>query len=152
VKVSVARQLVARSCVVLLLLPPALTAGQGKGHGKGREKGKEEQEDGAVSIRFVPAERDRAQAYFLEKHGRGNCPPGLAKKQNGCLPPGQAKKRYLMGQPLPAEVRVQPVPVELSLRIGMPPHGYEYGIVDGDLVKLVVGTKMVVDAIDGLVH
>jgi|SRR6476646_1428039 hypothetical protein len=24
----------------------------------------------------------------------GGCPPGLAKKHNGCLPPGQAKKLY----------------------------------------------------------
>lgn len=29
---------------------------------------------------------------------RGNCPPGLAKKGNGCLPPGQAKKLYNVGQ------------------------------------------------------
>jgi len=29
---------------------------------------------------------------------RGSCPPGLAKKQNGCLPPGQAKKLYNVGQ------------------------------------------------------
>ena len=25
------------------------------------------------------------------------CPPGLAKKNNGCLPPGQAKKRLAIG-------------------------------------------------------
>ena len=25
-------------------------------------------------------------------HGGKWCPPGLAKKQNGCMPPGQAKK------------------------------------------------------------
>ncbi len=29
---------------------------------------------------------------------RGNCPPGLAKKNNGCTPPGQAKKLYNVGQ------------------------------------------------------
>ena len=29
---------------------------------------------------------------------RGNCPPGLARKNNGCLPPGQAKKLYNVGQ------------------------------------------------------
>lgn len=28
------------------------------------------------------------------------CPPGLAKKGNGCLPPGQAKKRFARGQRL----------------------------------------------------
>ncbi len=33
--------------------------------------------------------------------GYGNCPPGLAKKHNGCLPPGQAKKLYDVGQRLP---------------------------------------------------
>jgi hypothetical protein len=27
-------------------------------------------------------------------YGRGGCPPGLAKKHNGCMPPGQAKKLY----------------------------------------------------------
>jgi hypothetical protein len=25
-------------------------------------------------------------------YGMGGCPPGLAKKHNGCMPPGQAKK------------------------------------------------------------
>lgn len=28
------------------------------------------------------------------------CPPGLAKKHNGCLPPGQAKKLYGRGDHL----------------------------------------------------
>jgi hypothetical protein len=27
-------------------------------------------------------------------YGMGGCPPGLAKKHNGCMPPGQAKKLY----------------------------------------------------------
>ena len=31
--------------------------------------------------------------------GRG-CPPGLAKKNNGCLPPGQAKKMFRVGERL----------------------------------------------------
>ncbi len=31
--------------------------------------------------------RDNDQGY-----GGGGCPPGLAKKNNGCLPPGQARK------------------------------------------------------------
>jgi hypothetical protein len=30
--------------------------------------------------------------------GAGGCPPGLAKKNNGCLPPGIAKKRFNVGQ------------------------------------------------------
>lgn len=27
-------------------------------------------------------------------YGRGGCPPGLAKKHNGCMPPGQARKLH----------------------------------------------------------
>lgn len=34
--------------------------------------------------------------YGASSHGYGigGCPPGLAKKNNGCMPPGQAKKLY----------------------------------------------------------
>ena len=48
-----------------------------------------------------------AQAHRLASSGhgrlyalnaRGQCPPGLAKRDNGCLPPGQAKKLYNVGQ------------------------------------------------------
>jgi hypothetical protein len=31
-------------------------------------------------------------------NARGQCPPGLAKRDDGCLPPGQAKKLYNVGQ------------------------------------------------------
>jgi hypothetical protein len=31
-------------------------------------------------------------------YGAGGCPPGLAKKGNGCMPPGQAKKMFNVGQ------------------------------------------------------
>jgi hypothetical protein len=35
-----------------------------------------------------------SQSYYGGQYGyaQANCPPGLAKKNNGCLPPGQAKK------------------------------------------------------------
>ncbi len=36
-------------------------------------------------------------AYGYNGHA-SNCPPGLAKKHNGCLPPGQYKKRFAQGQ------------------------------------------------------
>jgi hypothetical protein len=31
-------------------------------------------------------------------YGQGHCPPGLAKKGNGCMPPGQYRKLYSQGQ------------------------------------------------------
>jgi len=105
-----------------------------------------------VNLTFAVREREAATAYFVETRGRGNCPPGLAKKRNGCLPPGQAKKRYLVGQPLPPEIIFEEPPRDLVLRIGPPPTGYRYVMVDGDLIKLAVGTLLVADAIDGLVN
>jgi hypothetical protein len=105
-----------------------------------------------VTVVFVDTEREAARSYFVKQHGRGNCPPGLAKKGNGCLPPGQAKKRYAIGQTLPPGIVVAELPFELSVRMGPAPAGYRYGILDGDLVKLTVGTLLVVDAIQGLVQ
>jgi len=99
---------------------------------------------------FNARERRIVRAYFAETRHHGGCPPGLAKKGNGCQPPGQAKKRYVPGRELPAGVRVRPLPPDLEIRIGRPPRGYRYGVVDGDVVKLVVGSMLVIDAIVGL--
>jgi len=41
-------------------------------------------------------ERDYRGSSYGYQEVRG-CPPGLAKKNNGCLPPGQAKKRLGIG-------------------------------------------------------
>lgn len=113
---------------------------------------KKPKKDVEVVVVFGVAERESARRYFVEKHGRGKCPPGLAKKHNGCLPPGQARKRYTIGQRLPPEVVCEDLPWELSVRIGPAPDGYRYGIVNGDLIKLAVGTLLVVDAIESLVE
>jgi hypothetical protein len=47
-------------------------------------------------FRFVPRWNDRGLVRGFDD----GCPPGLAKKGNGCMPPGQAKK--LVGTPLTA--------------------------------------------------
>jgi hypothetical protein len=141
------RRLTLGSLIVILALPAIVFAGK---PGKGKKK--DPRADEAVVVHFTDAERDSVRVYFVERHGRGTCPPGLAKKNNGCLPPGQAKKRYTVGRPLPQAVEIGSVPEQLSVRIGPPPEGYGYCIVDGDLVKLAIGTRLVVDAIEGLVH
>ena len=123
-----------------------------KGKGQGKEQGKGHSPDTHVTVVFNDTQRGAARDYFVGAHGRGNCPPGLAKKNNGCLPPGQAKKRYAVGQRLPNGIVLAALPKELSARIGMAPSGYRYGLVDGDLVKLAAGTMLVVDAIEGFVQ
>ena len=78
------------------------------------KKAKGKSQETQVTVVFVDTQREAARPYFVEHHGRGNCPPGLAKKNNGCLPPGQAKKRYVVGQPLPHGIVVGDLPVDLS--------------------------------------
>ena len=57
----------------------------------------------------------------------------------------------MIGRPLPSTVVVQPVPPVLVRRLGPVPTGYEYVIVDGDIVKLAVGTRLVADAIQAII-
>jgi Ni/Co efflux regulator RcnB len=142
------------AAVALAVIGPvsALADKPDKGKGKAKHHENERQEDVKVEIHFGSHQRAVAREYFIETHGRGNCPPGQAKKHNGCLPPGQAKKVYAVGHPLPATVVVREVPPVLLTRMGPVPAGYRYVIVDGDLVKLAVGTALVVDAIEGLVR
>jgi Ni/Co efflux regulator RcnB len=138
--------------VATLALPTLGIAGKAQKGKHKKEKDRQGTEDVHITVSFAAREREAVRGYFVETRGRGKCPPGLAKKHNGCLPPGQAKKRYVVGHRLPERIVVEEIPRELLVRIGPPPRGYRYAIVDGDLVKLAVGTLLVVDAIEGLVN
>jgi hypothetical protein len=146
------RQLVAIGLALSLVGSITLAAQKpDKGKGKGDAKGGKGP-DTHVTVVFDDSQRGAVRSYFVNTYGRGNCPPGLAKKNNGCLPPGQAKKRYVVGQRLPSGIVVAELPRELAVRIGVAPSGYRYGLLDGDLIKLVLGTMLVVDAIEGFVQ
>jgi len=62
--------------------------GQWATHGKSSMHGK--------SSRGIVTSDRYGRLYAL--NSRGTCPPGLAKKDNGCMPPGQAKRMYREGQ------------------------------------------------------
>ena len=146
------RPILGAIAALLLLSTPFAAHADKKDKKKGKDKERQDEAQLTVSIHFQADQRRAFESYSVEKHGRGKCPPGLAKKNNGCLPPGQAKKRYAIGQPLPRDVVIVELPPDLVVRIGAPPQGYRYAMVDGDLVKLAIGTALVVDAIHGLVQ
>lgn len=79
--------------------------------------------------------------------GHRNCPPGLAKKNNGCLPPGQAKK-LAVGQPLP-QGATYAVPRNVLVTLPPAPAGYRYAVVHNQVV-LVSQQNLVVDIIRSL--
>jgi hypothetical protein len=140
----------------LATVPASADQGKGKDKGKSEDKGKSKDKGHETGhetvVVFNDDDRHAVHTYWVETYGRGNCPPGLAKKHNGCLPPGQAKKRYVIGQPLPPTIVIHPLPPVLVTRLGPVPAGYEYGVVDGDVLKLAVGTKLVVDAIQAILN
>ena len=90
-----------------------------------------------------------AHAYYSEQFQRGKCPPGLAKKNNGCVPPGQAKK-WTVGQPLQRDVVHHRVPATVVAQIGQPPAGQRYVRVGNDLLLVSNRTGIVLDALQGL--
>lgn len=98
---------------------------------------------------FNDHQRETARAYYGEQFRRGHCPPGLAKKHNGCMPPGQAKK-WAIGRPLPRDVIFYDVPDSVVIQLGYPPAGHRYVRVAADILMIAVGTGLIVDAIDDL--
>ena len=98
---------------------------------------------------FTERHREVVRSYYGERYQTGHCPPGLAKKHNGCMPPGQAKK-WRVGYPLPRDVRYYDAPGDFVLRFGMPPEGHRYVRVAADILLIAVGTGMVVDALEDL--
>lgn len=143
----------------ILVVTPAL-ADNRKGDGGNKNSNKHEQTESHDSQRdnhgeghghshFDDHHRSVMHDYYTEQYRSGHCPPGLAKKHNGCLPPGQAK-RWQIGQPLPREVIFYDLPREVVIQLGPPPSRHRYVRVANDILMIAVGTGMVVDAIDDL--
>ncbi len=108
---------------------------------------------GSLSISISFSDRDRMvlRDYYGGMAARGHCPPGLAKKHNGCMPPGQAKK-WALGQVLPRDVIFYDLPHDLSVRLSVPPQGYRYVRVAADVLMIAVGTGLVVAAVEDLMN
>jgi Ni/Co efflux regulator RcnB len=135
------KKTLAAALLAAMAVAPAFAdkGGHGHGHGKGH--------DDRDRDRVVQVERHhhRGDRLVLADAGPRGCPPGLAKKNNGCLPPGQAKKGVIVGQALPpGAVYVVPQPVLATLP--PPPVGYRYAVVNNQVV-LVSGSNIVVDIV-----
>ena len=153
------------AAVICTVLAVPVAAQPDKGHGKGGggPPGRAQGPAGGPSSsgdagrggsdgHYAVSDRDRdaVYGYYRTQYSAGNCPPGLAKKNNGCLPPGQAKKMWAVGQPLPRDVYYEPLPPDLLGRLSPAPAGYQYVRVASDVLMLAVGTRMVVGSLADL--
>jgi len=124
--------------------PPPHAQGGGGSPSGGSYSGGQGQGRGGPDSYVVPdRDRNTVYSYYRTEYGAGHCPPGLAKKNNGCLPPGQAKKMWAIGRPLPAGVYYEQLPPVLLGRLSPAPAGYQYVRVASDILMLAVGTRMV---------
>lgn len=136
--------------------------GKGKGHSKHDKQDKQDRNDerdrddrGGRDERevsrtyFSTQQRTVFVDYYSNEFREKGCPPGLAKKKNGCLPPGQAKK-WKRGQALPRDVMYEEVPQRVITVIGAPPAGHKFVRVANDILLMAVGTGMIIDAIEDL--
>ena len=99
---------------------------------------------------FNDHNRTRVREYYSQHYGNGrNCPPGLAKKNNGCLPPGQARN-WAVGQPIPRGVVIYSVPQPVLVQLPPAPYGYRYARIGGDIVLVRQQNNLIVDIIQGL--
>ena len=130
------------------------------GGGKNKEGKEQERSDlgrddnrhaGALAIGFSSNDRRIIGEYYGSQARKGNCPPGLAKKHNGCQAPGQAKK-WQKGYLLARDIKYYALPRELLIRLPVPPPDYRYVQIAGDVLMIAVGSGMVVDAIEDILR
>ncbi|MGN6156030.1 MAG: hypothetical protein ACTHN4_09895 [Sphingomicrobium sp.] len=110
----------------------------------------------ALAVASVPAiakpghHNDRSHSW---RYDARNCPPGLAKKNNGCLPPGIAKKRYEVGQRYASRYghrwSYNQIPLDLRQRYDLSA-GDRYYYRDGYLYRVNPRTLIVEQVLNAL--
>ena len=118
-----------------------------KAEKKAEKREREEIKQGAY---FNDQQRTFVREYYTTTYKDGKrCPPGLAKKNNGCLPPGQVRN-WAVGQPVPRNVIVYPVAQPVIRMLPPAPVGYRYERIGGDIVLVQQQSNIIVDIIQVL--
>ena len=166
-------RIVALAIASLLMAGTAIAKKDGEDHEKGgnkhgqkHEDKREKREDKAEKREYKAEKRQREDikqgAYFNDQQrtlvreyytttysNSKRCPPGLAKKNNGCLPPGQVQD-LVVGQPVPRNVTIYQVAQPVIRKLPPAPVGYRYERIGGDIVLVQQENNIVVDIIKGL--
>ena len=87
-------------------------------------------------------------------YGHGGCPPGLAKKENGCMPPGQARKlgsgeRWIEGYGNVYSYRRIPYDIRRRYRLSA---RYRYYYEGGTIYVVDPRTMLIAQVISALMH
>ena len=139
-------------CTVVLLVTvvvagPQVRAEKPVAPGTSGHPGAASQEGAGQQFYFTDDRIASIQRYYTTHPGAGGCPPGLAKKNNGCLPPGQAKK-WRRGETLPPGIVYSDLPGDLMVLLGGVPAGRKVVRVDEDLLLISIATGLVLEALE----
>src|SRR3954452_2407908 len=131
------RTIITLAGAAALTVSGAALAKPGNGHGQGHNNSYEYGYHGPVG------------------YGAGGCPPGLAKKNNGCMPPGQARKLYRTGQHFPLNYgnrwSYNQIPYDLRRQYGLDANDrYYYG--DGYIYPVDPRTKVIEQVVSALLR
>ena len=167
------RRSIAVAVASLLVSVPAFAKDKGDDHGHGnkhaekqerkaekherkdfekaqKHAAKREREEIRHGAYFNDQQRDNVRRYYSQQYSDGRrCPPGLAKKNNGCMPPGQARN-WAVGQPVPRGVTMYSVPQPVVVQLRPAPYGYRYARIGNDIVLVRQQNNLVVDIIQGM--
>ena len=124
--------------------PAYADKGHGNGHGNGHGEGHDKHYSHEVYQGHI-------SSNFWGSHG---CPPGLAKKHNGCLPPGIAKQHYNVGQRWNGNYGVwsyNQVPIDWRRQYNLDA-GNRYYYRDGYLYSVDPRTQLVEGVIQALIR
>jgi hypothetical protein len=143
---------------VLFLVVPALCAGLASSAWADNDKNKDKGKHGhgprseavvVQPVRVVVPDRDRTivYTYYRTEFASGRCPPGLAKKGNGCYPPGPPNRVWVVGRPLPPTVVYEPAPPVLVQQLEPVPPGYGYVRVDNDVLLMNMADRLIADTV-----
>ncbi len=145
--------LLAIGAASLAFAAPAMAdPGKNKGHGNQSEHG---QMMSKAHGKHAKHARQIYEGHAAANYwGNRNCPPGLAKKHNGCLPPGIAKKRFDVGDRWNGNYRqwtYNQVPLDWRNQYGLDANN-RYYYRDGYLYSVDPRTRLVESVIQALIH
>lgn len=143
----------AAGAALLAFATPAI-AKNDKGQGHGNQGASAMQHDGHGNMKAKSNAQGKGKGS-LYGYGRGGCPPGLAKKNNGCMPRGKFKKMYSAGQRYPGNYgslwNYNQIPTDLRSRYDLDrSNRYYYG--DGYLYQVDPRTRLVEQVVNAIVR
>ena len=144
--------LLAAGAASLAFAAPAMAdPGKGKGKGSHASHGQMSKAHSKHAKRHARVHKAHVDANWW---GNRNCPPGLAKRNNGCLPPGIAKRSFNVGDRWSGNYRpwsYNQVPLDWRNQYGLD-SGNRYYYRDGYLYSVDARTRLVESVIQALIH